>query len=213
LNYDILVDNALTAVHPDIDLDYGLDFVNFRNSNDWVEPRPDMAVGLYKIHGSLNWLYCPVCKEIRLTPKVKGVLTLIPSDRNRRVNCVLCVGHYSYVLVPPTVFKVMTNPHLVRVWEKCERALRQASRVIFCGYSLPDADIHIKYLLKRAQMNRKSAGEFRVTVINHHKTKTDSENITEEQRYVRLFGRGAVKYTNVSFSEFAADSERFVRGP
>jgi hypothetical protein len=48
-------------------------------------------------------------------------------------------------------------------------ALRKVNQVVFCGYSFPDADIHIKYLLKRAQTNRDRPLHF--TVVNNFKGK------------------------------------------
>lgn len=79
-NYDILIDNALTEEHVhDIDVDYGVDFRNFDRLDDWQRPRIDNRVFLFKPHGSLNWLFCPTCNELEITPKEKGVVTrLIP---------------------------------------------------------------------------------------------------------------------------------------
>lgn len=205
LNYDILIDNALTAAHPNVDLDYGIDFTNFNIPSGWCRPRANESVGLYKVHGSLNWLYCPVCKGMHLTPKEKGVLTLISKDRS--VKCYSCGGHYGHVLIPPTFFKVMTNPYLVQIWEKTEYALRQCDQVIFCGYSLPDADMHIKYVLKRAQMNRTGNSVLKVSVVNHYGAKSKTEQKQERSRYERLFGKQAVNYTQISFEQFSERPE------
>ncbi|HMJ04883.1 MAG TPA: hypothetical protein VK474_01375 [Chthoniobacterales bacterium] len=67
-NYDILADNALGALQPtaQVSLDYGLEFSNFFDADsDWKRPR-NPRVYLHKLHGSLNWLYCPTCNELRL---------------------------------------------------------------------------------------------------------------------------------------------------
>jgi len=74
--------------------------------------------------------------------------------------------------------------------------------IVFCGYSFPDADIHIKYLLKRAQTNRKAP--LKVTVINHYKNKNADLCKEEEYRYKRFLG-DTVTYTKKSFEQFAAD--------
>ena len=203
LNYDILIDNALTSAHPTIELDYGLDFANFAIPGDWQRPRPGDSVSLLKIHGSLNWLYCPVCKGIWITPKEKGVITLI-SRTGQRQTCRACEGRYVPVLIPPTFFKAMSNPHLVTVWEKAECILRSCKRIVFCGYSLPDADMHIKYLLKRGQMNRKGPAP-QVVVINNFPGKVKGLKDAERGRYVRLFGEKKVDYSSTSFQEFASD--------
>jgi hypothetical protein len=42
------------------------------------------------------------------------------------------------------------NPHLGQVWYEAQRVLRQAERVIFVGYSMPDDDVEVVYLVKRS---------------------------------------------------------------
>ena len=64
VNYDIHIDNTISKLYDKknmpIMLDYGVDFANFNYENSaWRKPEGD-TIKLYKIHGSLNWLYCPV---------------------------------------------------------------------------------------------------------------------------------------------------------
>lgn len=87
-------------------------------------------------------------------------------------------------------------------WNKTDIALRRAQHVVFCGYSFPDADIHIKYLLKRAQTNREVP--LKVTVVNNHAGKKPSDSEQEEGRYKRFLGAG-VNYTSQSFEDFVAN--------
>jgi hypothetical protein len=54
------------------------------------------------------------------------------------------------LLVAPSHLKDYRNPHLAQVWYQAERLLRQAQRVIFIGYSLPDDDVEVVYLFKRS---------------------------------------------------------------
>jgi hypothetical protein len=96
----------------------------------------------------------------------------------------------------------LNNVFLSSIWSRTDGALRKVKHIAFCGYSFPDADIHIKYLLKRAQTNRDTP--LRVTVVNNHPGKKDAEAQQERDRYVRFLGR-AVEYTDKSFEEFAAD--------
>jgi len=72
----------LTKLYPDYHLDYGIDFVNFERINDWKRPHKNKAVVLLKIHGSLNWLYCPTCNHIELTPKEKGAIKAFYKVKN-----------------------------------------------------------------------------------------------------------------------------------
>ena len=98
-------------------------------------------------------------------------------------------------MVPPTYFKNMSNVFLATIWNRAEQALRRAEHVIFCGYSFPDADIHIKYLLKRAQTNRApGAGEAYYTVVNCHPGKDPRAALEEKRRFRRFLGPHRVHY-------------------
>ncbi len=168
-NYDILIDNALTEERPNgIDLDYGVEFRNFERDNDWTRPQLDRRVALFKPHGSLNWLFCPTCNEIEITPEEKGVVTRLMLVA--AATCPQCRSVYSPLIVPPTFYKDLNNVFLSSIWNRTDVALRKVNHIIFCGYSFPDADIHIKYLLKRAQTNRDFP--LKTTVINQHEHKS-----------------------------------------
>ena len=156
---------------------------------------------LFKPHGSLNWLFCPTCNELEITPKEKGVVTRLISDF-RNAACPHCGSVYSPLIVPPSFYKDLNNVFLSSIWNRTDVALRQVKHIIFCGYSFPDADIHIKYLLKRAQTNRESVLKF--TVVNNHAGKSSAEMNAEKERFLRFLGCD-VRYTNESFEDFVAD--------
>jgi len=197
LNYDILIDNALVDIYPSYDLDYGVEFTNFEKQDDWKRSEAKKSVCLYKLHGSLNWLYCPTCISLTLTPKEKRVATLVFKPQN----CEVCGSEMVPIIIPPTFFKVMSNFYLQEVWHKAEKALKQAKRIFFCGYSFPDADIHIKYILKRVEINRGSTPE--IFIINNHEGKSDYQKKSEELRYKRFFkDNHKVHYTDQSFENF-----------
>ena len=201
-NYDILIDNALTeAYRYGVDLDYGVHFRNFDRSNDWSEPDRRKRVFLFKPHGSLNWLFCPACNALEITPKEKGVVTRLITNFEH-ATCPTCESVYMPLIVPPTFYKDLNNVFLATIWNRAESVLQKAKRVIFCGYSLPDADMHIKYLLKRAQTNR--SAHLEMIVVNNHHDKTRAERKVEEYRFKRFLGR-SVRYTDLSFEQFASE--------
>lgn len=207
-NYDILIDNALTEQRTHgITLDYGIDFRNFEWPNDWERPERGTSVSLFKPHGSLNWLFCPTCDELEITPKEKGVVTRLISEYANK-KCGECGSVYSPMIVPPTFYKDLNNVFLSSIWNRTDIALRKVKHIIFCGYSFPDADIHIKYLLKRAQTNRDTP--LKITIINNHPDKKPTEIDQEKDRYVRFLGT-EVNYTDKSFEEFVADPLAIVR--
>jgi hypothetical protein len=207
-NYDIIIDNALTEEHVNhIDLDYGVDFRNFDRPGDWRRPRINSRVALFKPHGSLNWLFCPTCNELEITPKEKGVVTRLISDFPH-ATCPQCESLYSPLIVPPTFYKDLNNVFLSLIWNRTDIALRKVRHIVFCGYSFPDADLHIKYLLKRAQTNRREP--LKITVINHHADKKATATEEERTRYSRFLG-DKVEYTSMSFQDFVANPLGVVR--
>ncbi|EKF86839.1 SIR2 family protein [Methanobacterium formicicum] len=195
LNYDIILDNTLTRMHEnyDLDLDYGIEFTNFENNYEedpWKRPLPEKAVHLYKPHGSLNWLYCPTCISTTLTPEEKGAVKLFYEP----IDCEVCGSKIIPIIIPPSFFKVMSNRYLQEIWYKMEDSLKNAERIYFCGYSFPDADIHIKYLLKKAEINGNSNPE--IYIINN------SEKKEIKSSYERFFKCDTVKWTGQSFEHF-----------
>ncbi|QVW35807.1 SIR2 family protein [Geobacter sulfurreducens] len=198
LNYDILIDNALSDVHDKFDLDYGIPFANFSRKNDWHRPRPNRAVKLFKLHGSLNWLYCPTCISLMITPKDKSKVS---QYADTPIPCVSCQTNMIPIIIPPTFFKVMSNFFLQQIWREAENTLIAARRIIFCGYSFPDADVHIKYLLKRIELNTGTCPD--IYIFNSHHGKGDEVKEQEKQRYERFFSdKTKIYYLDKSFEDF-----------
>jgi hypothetical protein len=192
-NYDLLIDNAL-ANH-NYSVDYGTSFANPPQNGG-------PSVGLYKLHGSLNWLRCPICGALTNTGDVKGAS--YPTEQRQRCKTLNCNAATTPIVIPPTFFKVMSDFHLQQIWHVAERKLAAADRIYFCGYSLPDADMHIRYLLKRAEVNRGSTPE--VFVITNHIEKSDADREQERKRYTRLYrDPSKVIYTSLGFKDFAED--------
>lgn len=200
LNYDILIDNALTDFHHTIDLDYGVQFTNFAKRDDWHKPRPNRSTKLFKLHGSLNWLYCPTCISMTITPKEKSVSTIADTAKP----CDTCQTDMIPIIIPPTFFKVMSNHFLQQIWRDAEKVLMATKRIVFCGYSFPDADVHIKYLLKRVEVNRGTTPD--VFIFNSHRGKSDEIKQQEKERYERFFSdKQRVCYLDKSFEDFCRD--------
>src|SRR5262249_22198855 len=154
LNYDIIVDNAFVELS-DCLPDYGCDI-----DTKLYQQRPHWG-SLLKIHGSLNWSYCPGCDRLDLGVAESGrtynmLEELYQSDRlDARYSChgfpcPQCQTFVEPVLITPTQLKDYRNPHVRKVWTLAEQALRRAERAIIIGYSLPDDDLDVIYLIKPA---------------------------------------------------------------
>ena len=187
-NYDILIDNAL--LRNNYKPLYGFQYQSNQSSENKIR--------LYKLHGSLNWLHCPCCNSIKVTEFIKCATEVFRRD----IRCTNCGGVYEPIIIPPTYFKDYENTYLKKVWFNAEKKLQKTERIIFCGYSFSDADMQIKYLIKKASL---MIGLKEVLVFNK------SLNCETENRYKRFFGENIVQYLNLSFQDFCENPHTWLR--
>ncbi|MEZ5399291.1 MAG: SIR2 family protein [Bryobacteraceae bacterium] len=188
LNYDIIADNAL-ARHYNALAAYGCDIATgpYRAATH--------GAPLLKIHGSLNWSYCPGCHRldlgvaesrpgtVKLLEELYQVNPLEPRYSCHGFPCSDCGADVEPLLITPTQHKDYRNPHIARVWFLAEEALRKANRAIFIGYSLPDDDLDVIYLLQRGLGHLAHSSPHDILVAE--KTPRDSD---VGRRYRTLFG-------------------------
>lgn len=201
LNYDVVVDNAMFALAekrpepkpPDYGVEYATELYD-KFSKHGTFGR------LFKLHGSLNWLYCENCERLDLfvSDALQTGLALdelydkVPFDDAyscRGTPCRGgCGGFVSPILITPTYVKAYDNKHIKRTWEQAERAMREADRAVIIGYSLPTDDVEIAMLLKRGldHLSRES-----ITVVQHAEGPAVPIGQHEAgRRYRSLFGAG-----------------------
>lgn len=197
LNYDIIPDNELAHL------------AERQGSISLPDYRCDISTGAYreipkfgtllKVHGSLNWLYCPNCHRLdvgvsptgRRTVKVLDELYATDLDLDNNYGChgnpcVECGTYVRPVLITPTHAKNYRNPHVARVWYEAARALREAGRALFIGYSMPDEDVEVIYLFKRGLAKLEPEN---ITVVEYSPEgprELDAHPVG--QRYRALFG-------------------------
>jgi NAD-dependent SIR2 family protein deacetylase len=206
-NYDTLLDDgielkALSGARGTGSLvDYGFAGLVQRDSGEYTEER---TFKCYKVHGSLNWLYCTACDDLHITYASDGVTRLV--DEPDAALCPTCDTPRTPVIIPPSYYKQMSNMYLAVVWNQAFRALRDADRIVFCGYSFSDADMHVKYLVKRAQLNRnREVRPLDVMLVNHHPGKPPDTVNEEYRRFSRFLGGANLEDTGLSFEQFAAN--------
>jgi hypothetical protein len=198
LNYELMIDNALSR-NLGKSVDYGIPM----RHDDQTETQQAAAnsLPLYKLHGSLNWLYCPRCQEITLTHSEKGVQYIFGNGADAsRGTCPQCHSHYEPLIITPTMAKSYANPLLNEIWRKAEDKITTADEIIFAGYSLPSADVYLKCMLKRAvfaNMQGYKRGKPRqelcpISIIDFDPDYNDEDRNDVHNRYVQLFG--AVNY-------------------
>jgi hypothetical protein len=201
-NYDIMLDGTLIARRELVgDVDYGCYFrsfdVNYKDDRrEWEPADSKRQLFLLKLHGSLNWTWCPICSFMVIFPEENVALTAI---RNKET-CTRCKGKLEPLIIPPAWVKYYTNPDIVNIWEIGWFLLSQAKSVVFIGYSLPDPDIQFRFMMRRALSQ--SGTKPKVIVISNHKG--TNENATYV-RYRRFFGK--VDWRSTGFEDFAANPE------
>jgi hypothetical protein len=133
-NYDTVLEDALMNI--DIPIDYGFqeDWTTYDDS--WPKPKTKKnALKLLKVHGSVNWFQNE--PELQNLTIYRSYGVGVSKD---------LMPHRHVAIVPPTWRKDFSGP-LTDVWRQSIHALRDATRIIFVGFSFPDTDAHIKYLL------------------------------------------------------------------
>jgi hypothetical protein len=169
LNWDILLDKALynALTHQDRRLKDGdyepigvVDYCCYVSSVEaanrriraglWTLGAGGYNVKLLKIHGSMNWLQCPTCQRLFTDFSGKHVAT----NALRPLECRHCLKHHGRVklrssLVMPTFLKDLNNFQIKLVWQNTAVEIMEASKLVFIGYSLPQADFEFRSLLSR----------------------------------------------------------------
>jgi len=200
-NYDLVMDNALFLrrnVHYGVPIRAAVH--RFGNRPDAARADPetthffqflpdDVNSGVHrllKLHGSLNWLYCPRCAELDVTVGQKALAEILEDPAIGRCAMSRCTARYEAVLVGPSLEQRYEHRILRETWSLAERYLRDAGLLLIIGYSLPEADYLIRNLLARAFSWRSE----KVTVVDRMDAESDDSKRRYDdlvRRYRRLF--------------------------
>lgn len=173
LNYDTLLEQAFDFHFKDhCYIDYSIPLMNYENLpelaryNFWVNPRAPVPVEesvtpipikIIKLHGSLNWKFCNCCNQTLLTPwdrkidlnKGKFLGYTYPDNQEYEYRCPIDGTEFSTLIVPPSYLKTIYHPIISQLLVEASREIRVTKKIVFIGYSLSDADLHIKALFKK----------------------------------------------------------------
>jgi NAD-dependent SIR2 family protein deacetylase len=98
---------------------------------------------LLKPHGSISWAYCTNCDWFKRSMHAQRAESALAGD----FRCPECESKTEPVMVPPSRVKCCKLPFIEGIWERAEQVLRQASEIVFAGFSLDPTDGHIRDLL------------------------------------------------------------------
>lgn len=196
LNYDIIADNALAVRSQGTFPNYGCD-IQTKTYQDFGK-----FGKLFKLHGSLNWLYCPNCNRLdvavsrsgyRFSKALQELFISEGSEGNDLEHryschgspCKNCGTFVRPVMITPTQKKDYRNPHIAQVWYRAEELLRSATSVVFIGYSMPADDVEVVYLLKRGLAHLAPQN---ITVVEFDRENRGVDDHEVGQRYQSTFG-------------------------
>jgi hypothetical protein len=201
LNYDLVIDAAM--MHHSANVIANVTNYYFPNyyadiQTEFYRAAAQRFGTLLKLHGSLNWLYCTTCQhlEIGASESMKWMtvagkaLGEVAVDLKAALltdgsECPVCKTKMRPLLITPTHMKDYRNPHLGQVWYHAERVLRQCDRAIIVGYSLPDDDVEVIYLLKRGLAH---LAPKQITVVQKDDKQPALKDSETGRRYRALFG-------------------------
>jgi NAD-dependent SIR2 family protein deacetylase len=130
----------------------------------WQDPLEDDArlyerplepeVTLLKLHGSTNWLRCPLCDNTYIHPwgPIWHQAHKTTLDNANRCHCTKT--RLQTQIISPSYVREMREPNLHSVWKTALDSLRVASRWLIIGYSFPDEDLAVRALFTRAYSSK-----------------------------------------------------------
>jgi len=129
-NYDLVLERAIIGERRSVDYKLGQ-----------IGKTYSSGIPFLKLHGSLNWVYCPDCGRWEIYEEPVG-------HKYNRMACTRkCGGYKERLIVPPNPSKGEYLGVLNELWRKADRLLSQADEIVIIGYSLPEIDISARELL------------------------------------------------------------------
>jgi hypothetical protein len=218
LNWDILLDNAIHSAlqehDPVIDGDYDpfgvVDYCCYISSLDlgdmrirsglWSLGCRGYNVKLLKLHGSMNWLQCPNCQRLFVQYGLKeDILERVGNTCCRHCHKSGYENPLMGSLVMPTFLKDLSNFQVKLVWQNAGVELMEARRLVFIGYSLPNADFEFRQLLSR-MIHRDATID---VVLRKGLSDDDKRRYeAEEYRYRQFFGDRHIAFHSHGVKDF-----------
>jgi hypothetical protein len=210
-NWDIILDNS---IHNNINgglnnikgvVDYCCYISSYDKSDHTIKPALEILgkggynVKLLKLHGSLNWLQCPKCQ--RLYVKFNEKIAMNPYGNDTRPTCRHCNKNFDVVdnekshrlfsnLIMPTFLKDLSNPQYKIIWQNAGIELSEAKKIVFIGYSLPQADFEMRQLLSRMVDKRTE-----IEVVDFRSPNDNGQAFDKLiKAYKQFFGRNVTSY-------------------
>lgn len=209
-NYDLSADfeliRRLGGPGIEDEVDFGFAWRRVSAAGELVARPARPRCQILKMHGSLNWLQCPLCGQIyaNFAGDVSHRAFVRELNDLNTCHCTDLV-RLRVPLVTPSLAREYRDPQLLGVWQAALEALRTADRWYMIGYSLPPEDVAIRELLLRAWDGRPRMPAPKVTVVQHRPP--DLKGSTQTERIYRAF------FPRETLSYHEHGLEAFLAGP
>lgn len=169
-NYDLVLENLLRKIPNSSDVFdplYTIRRTNSSESRAWLDSKDlfwKNSLKIYKLHGSINWMY---------DPEYPAGVQVVTSNTLAEYK-----NGLHYLLVPPTILKNfgIRNNLLDLQWQEFSEKLKYAKKIYIIGYSIPKTDIATYYALK----NRVQA-DCQVFIISPKPKKNEWKQLFKKQ--------------------------------
>jgi hypothetical protein len=181
-------------------VDFGFRWVRSDVEKEEFFPRPQHPrVRLFKLHGSTDWLRCPLCENVYIDPRFPIAWHAMEIESNRRNQCHCSETRLETQIVSPSFVREMREPNLIAAWKSALDFLKDAERWIFIGYSFPDEDMGLRALFTRAfgaKSYGTSGGRRGKRQRNKQQTRISVIQLDEKAKvnYLSFFPQGSVEY-------------------
>ncbi|HEY2915235.1 MAG TPA: hypothetical protein VGK21_17855 [Candidatus Angelobacter sp.] len=213
LNWDTIPDFmiAKSAANSDVAVDYAcydydLEAASGHLPSILKKAKGKFNIKLLKLHGSLNWLVCTCCGRL-FSQRQEGGRPLVAMPETEE--CRFCKGvALENLIITPSLVKDIGQTHLKMVWHNALMDLQEAKRLVFVGYSFPQADFEFRYILLKAIT---SHDDLRIRVVLYP---PDILCVTEQQkwqrdevenRYTNFFGQRDIDFKFLDAQNFMLD--------
>jgi hypothetical protein len=202
-NYDILIETEIYGasgpLRPPAPIHEAIDFgFPWRDPGDGrIHHTPvNPCVCILKLHGSLNWLRCPLCGYTYI--QRDGAIFQLAFDGAMTHSNTCHCGHGALrpVIIAPSSVRQIQDTNLLLVWQRALEALRDSHVWYIIGYSLPPEDLAIRSILMRAYHAHWHSDAPEVHVIQWDGLK-GSDREANEGRFRLIFPDASFDYTGI----------------
>lgn len=187
-NYDITIEFGLKYYYSydafASKVDFGFSWRDPSNGRIHTPPK-DPLFGIYKLHGSTNWLRCDLCNQVYVHIEGNIYHNILYETINDNNTCHCGHGRLSSLIVSPSLERDVRDANVNYVWNRALEQLRTSRDWLMIGYSMPAEDLNIRSILVRA-FNARSTKP-RITVVQ--KDENHEKAMYNKARFEAQFGK------------------------